>query len=291
MGFRDGLSSSHTREIGMSKDTQASVDYLFAHASDETRRLKRQAEFFSRFTHFLLDSAGISSGMRVLDVGTGIGDVAFMVAEQVGPQGTVTGVDMNPAMIDVARQRAQAAGITNVVFLQGDVSQMALDEQFDAIVGRAILMYIKDRATLLRRLSRQLRPGGILAFQELDLTLAGTILPHAPLFEQTGQRIKEVFGRAGLDTAGLNLFHLFLEAGLPAPEMDLITTVGGPDWAGHEHLADVTSALLPLMIQWGIATEKDVQIETLEQRLREEARRLHSVSMSLGLMNVWTCLA
>jgi hypothetical protein len=198
---------------------------------------------------------------------------------------------MNPAMIDVARQRAQAASITNVAFLQGDVSQMALDDQFDAVVGRAILMYIKDRAALLRRLSQQLRPGGILAFQELDLTLAGTTLPHAPVFEQTGQRTKQVFGRAGLDTEGLNLFRLFLEAGLPAPEMDLITTVGGSDWAGYEHLADVASALLPLMIQWGIATEEEVQANTLQQRLREEAARLQSVSMSLGLMNVWTRIA
>lgn len=275
----------------MSKDTQTPAGYLFAQATDETRRLKRQAEFLSRFTHFLLDSAGITSGMKVLDVGTGIGDVAFLVAEQVGPQGTVTGVDMNPAMIDVARQRAKAAGITNVEFLQGDVSQMALSDQFDAVVGRAILMYIKDRAALLRRLSQQLRPGGIIAFQELDLTLAGTTLPHAPVYGQAGQRIKEVFGHAGLDTQGMNLFRLFLEAGLSAPEMDLITTVGGPDWAGHEHLTDVTSALLPLMIQWGVATEEEVQVKTLEQRLREEAARLQSVSMSLGLMNVWTRVA
>ena len=71
----------------MSKDTQTPADYLFAQATDETRRLKRQAEFLSRFTHSLLDAAGITSGMKVLDVGTGIGDVAFMVAERVGPQG------------------------------------------------------------------------------------------------------------------------------------------------------------------------------------------------------------
>jgi SAM-dependent methyltransferase len=275
----------------MNKDTRTHSDYLFAQGTDETRRLKRQAEFLSRFTHFLLDSAGITSGMKVLDMGTGIGDVAFMVAERVGPQGTVVGVDMNPAMIDFARQRAQAAGITNVAFIQGDLSQVALDDRFDAVVGRLILLYIKDRAALLRRLSQQLRPGGIVAFQELDLTLAGTTLPHAPVFGQAVKRIKEVFGRAGLDTQGMNLFRLFLEAGLPAPEMDLITTVGGPDWAGHEQTADVTSALLPLMVKFGVATEEEVQAETLEKRLREEAVGLQSVSMALGLMNVWTRVA
>src|SRR5690348_6863261 len=111
------LKRTQAKEISMSKHSQRPADYAFAQAPDETRRLKRQAELLSRFTRLLLDSAGISSGMKVLDVGTGIGDVAFLVAEQVGPQGTVTGVDMNPAMIEVARQRAQAAGITNVAFL------------------------------------------------------------------------------------------------------------------------------------------------------------------------------
>jgi SAM-dependent methyltransferase len=275
----------------MSQDTQAPSDYLFAQATDETRRLKRQADFLIRFTRYLLDSAGITSGMQVLDVGTGIGDVAFLAAERVGPQGTVVGVDMNPAMLDFARQRAQAASIANVTFIQGDLTQVALEGQFDAVVGRLILLYIQDRAALLRRLSQQLRPGGIVAFQELDLTLVGTSLPHGPVFEQATKRITEVFRRAGLDTQGMNLFRLFLEAGLPAPEMELITTVGGPNWAGHEQVADVTSALLPLMIKFGIATEEEVQTTTLEQRLREEAARLQSVAMALGLMNVWTHVA
>jgi SAM-dependent methyltransferase len=276
----------------MSKDTQTHSDYLFAQSTDEVRRLKRQSEFFSRFTNHLLDSAGISTGMKVLDVGTGIGDVAFMVARRVGPQGAVVGVDMNPAMIDFARQRAQAEGITNVSFVQGDITQIALDDQFDAVVGRLFLMYIKDRAALLRKLSQRLRPGGILAFQELDLSLAGTTLPPAPLFEQAGSRLIKVFRRAGLDTQGLNLFHLFLEAGLPAPEMDLINTVGGgPGWAGYEQIADITSALLPLIIKFGIATEEEVQIETLLQRLREEAATRPGAVMAHGLMNVWTRLA
>lgn len=276
----------------MSKDTPSHSSYLFAHATDEARRLKRQSAFLYRFTRYFLESAGITAGMKVLDVGCGIGDVAFMVAERVGPQGGVVGIDMNPAMIDLARQRAQADGFTNVSFIQGDITQITLDDQFDAVVGRLFLMYIKDRVALLRRLSQQLKPGGIVAFQELDLSLAGTTLLHAPLFEQTGKRLIEVFQRAELDTQGLNLFHLFLEAGLPAPEMDLITTVGGgPDWAGYEQLADITSALLPLIINVGIATREEVQVETLEKRLREEAATRHSAVMTHGLMNVWTRMA
>ena len=89
----------------------------------------------------------------------------------------------------------------------------------------------------------------------------------------------------------MNLFRVFLEAGLPAPEMELVTTVGGPDWGGHEQTADVSSALLPLIVKFGIATEEEVQARTLEKRLREEAARLQSVSMALGLMHVWTRIA
>lgn len=276
----------------MSQGSLSPSDYLFAQATDEARRLKRQSEFFHRFTSAFLESAGITTGMKVLDVGTGIGEVAFMLAERVGPQGTVVGIDINPAMIDFARQQAQVAGFTNVSFLQGDILHMALDDQFDAVVGRLVLMYMKDRVAVLRRLSQQLRPGGMLAFQELDLTLAGTSLPRAPLVEQVGNRLTQVFQRAGLDTRGLSLFHLFLEAGMPAPEMELITTVGGgPDWAGYEQLVDITSALLPLILAFGIATQEEVQVETLLQQLREEAATRQNVVMIHGLMNVWTRIA
>lgn len=276
----------------MSQGSLSPSDYLFAQATDEARRLKRQSEFFHRFTSAFLESAGITTGMKVLDVGTGIGEVAFMLAERVGPQGTVVGIDINPAMIDFARQQAQVAGFANVSFLQGDILHMALDDQFDAVVGRLVLMYMKDRVAVLRRLSQQLRPGGMLAFQELDLTLAGTSLPRAPLVEQVGNRLTQVFQRAGLDTRGLSLFHLFLEAGMPAPEMELITTVGGgPDWAGYEQLVDITSALLPLILAFGIATQEEVQVETLLQQLREEAATRQNVVMIHGLMNVWTRIA
>jgi 2-polyprenyl-3-methyl-5-hydroxy-6-metoxy-1,4-benzoquinol methylase len=286
---RDRRSEGETR---MSQDIPSATDYLFAQAPEEVRRLKRQSEFFRRVTNAFLESANIAAGMKVLDVGTGIGEVALMLAERVGPQGTVVGVDMDPAMIECARQQARAAGFANLSFHHGDISHLALDDQFDAVVGRFVLMYMKDRVAALRRLTQHLRPGGVLAFQELDLTLAGASLPSASLFEQTGNRLIQVFQRAGLDTQGMHLFHLFLEAGLPTPEMELITTVGGgPDWAGYEQLVDITSALLPLMLNLGIATREEVQAETLLQRLREEAATRQNVVMIHGLMNVWTRIA
>jgi hypothetical protein len=79
---------------------------------------------------------------------------------------------------------------------------------------------------------------------------------------------------------------------LPTPEMELMTTVGGaPDWAGYEQLVDITSALLPLMLQLGIAAQEEAQgVDPLHQ-LREEAAKRQHVAMIHGLMNVRTHIA
>ncbi len=262
----------------------------FIDFSEEARRLVRQGQFFYRFTRRLFETAGISTGMKVLDVGSGAGDVTLLAAELVGPQGTVVGVDTNAGPLQFARERAQEAGLSNVSFLEGDITTVALPDDFDAVVGRLVLIYIQDKVALLRRLVKQLRPGGIVAFQEPYFTLAGTALPPAPLFTQACHWIVEVFHRARLDTdIGLNLYRLFLDAGLPDPGMDSTLTMGGgPYWAGYENLVDLARALLPLMLKLGVATAEEVDIETLESRLRGEAVKQRGAAISVGLMSAWT---
>ncbi len=99
-----------------------------------------------------------------------------------------------------------------------------------------------------------------------------------------------MFHRARLDTdIGLSLYRLFLDAGLPNPEMDLMLTMGaGPYWAGYENLIDVARALLPLMLKLGAATAEEADIETLESRLRGEAVKQRGAAIGVGLMSAWT---
>ena len=120
--------------------TQQST-YALGHSEQELERLSRQAEVFEPFTHQLLQQAGISTGMRVLDVGCGAGDVAFLVADLVGSTGAVVGVDRAAEAIQRATMRAQARHLENVKFLEGDPAQMQIDQPFDAVVGRLVLMY------------------------------------------------------------------------------------------------------------------------------------------------------
>src|SRR6478735_9112701 len=97
---------------------QTDPSYVFERSGDEYVRLTRQAALIEPMTASLFREAGITSGMRVLDVGSGVGDVALLIARLVGPHGSVVGIDVDESALQTARARTEAHGLTNVVFLQ-----------------------------------------------------------------------------------------------------------------------------------------------------------------------------
>jgi ubiquinone/menaquinone biosynthesis C-methylase UbiE len=263
--------------------------YILGHAADELDRLIDQARFFGDLTEHLLRLAGLARGMRVLDAGCGAGDVSFLAARLVGQEGTVLGVDKAPEAIRVARERARVAGLTNVEFLVEDVAHLSLDTPVDALIGRLVLMYFVEPAAVLRHLVRNLRPGGVVAFQEL--AAEGTASePHCPVYEAAVQRVRQTLARAGNDPrAGLKLRRIFREAGLPAPQMLQAARVeGGPDSPAYAQVAQITRSLLPLMEHTGVATAEQIDIETLAARLRVEAVAHDAVLVYPPLIGAWT---
>src|SRR5882757_7564860 len=81
--------------------------YALGRTEDEHARLSEQARFIRPLTERLFKKAGIAPGMKVLEVGSGVGDVAFLVSELVGPDGKVVGVDMDATALEKARKRAE----------------------------------------------------------------------------------------------------------------------------------------------------------------------------------------
>jgi len=140
--------------------------YLLGETSGEHGRLIRQAHIFGPFTERLFREAGVDTGQRVLDVGSGVGDVALLAARLVGPSGTVIGVERDPNTVATASSRASAAGLANVRFIQGEVGSFAITESFDAVVGRFIIEFLPDADAAMRSLASLLRPGGVMAFQD-----------------------------------------------------------------------------------------------------------------------------
>jgi SAM-dependent methyltransferase len=265
--------------------------YLMGRSEAETRRLMAQHQLYSRFTRRLLEDAGIAEGMKVLDVGSGAGDVALLAAELVGPTGSVVGVDQDPGVLDTARARAEASGLTNVSFHAGDLSEGVTDDDFDAVVGRLVLLYVPDPAETLRVLVERLKPRGIVAFGEFNFLPESMVThPPTPSGESLWAWMQAVVGGIGLDPAtGYHLRNTFLDAGLPEPEMNVCAPVGGgPDFPGYDYGAESLRSMLPLILKLGIATEEEVEIDTMAQRLRAEVVASGGVIKTPELVGAWT---
>jgi SAM-dependent methyltransferase len=261
--------------------------YILGHAETELNRLIRQASFFGDLTAHFLNLAGLKPGMRVLDCGCGAGDVSFLAASLVGPEGVVIGVDRSPEAIALASQRA--AELANVHFLTQDLCELSLEEPVDALVGRLVLMYFADPAVLLRRLAGLVKPGGIVAFHEMDMDGAKSE-PTCQIFETAVERIRQTFSRAGADIrTGLKLTRIFHEAGLPAPRMIQGARVeSGPDSLIYDQVTQITRTLLPLMQRTGVATADEVGVDTLAARIREEAVTKNATLVSPSFIGAWT---
>ena len=221
----------------------------------------------------MLSAAGVRAGMHVIDVGCGVGDVSLLVSEVVGMEGSVVGVDLDGAALEVAERRCAAQGITNVRFREGDVGSVDLERPFDAAVGRFVLMFLTDPTAALRHFAENLRPGGIVAFQEWMGRVTGVSAARQPLLASLLQLLGTTFERSGarLDM-GAEVYGRMVEAGLePAPTP--LAEIGmdmADDTLGPRRWALITQSLLPKIIEYRLATEADIGIDTLEQRLLKE---------------------
>jgi ubiquinone/menaquinone biosynthesis C-methylase UbiE len=126
----------------------------------------KQADMLSEATERLFRKAGIGPGMRVLDVGSGAGDVALLARRLVGDVGEVIGTDRDEEQVAFAGRRARSLGYTNVRFIAADYRSLVLDTAVDAIVGRLVLVFSGDPVASLEDVCGNLRHGGIVAFQE-----------------------------------------------------------------------------------------------------------------------------
>ena len=134
-----------------------STDYPLGNTDAEHERLIRQAARVAPTTERFFREAGIGPGQRVLDIGSGVGDVAILVARLVGPSGEVVAIERDQKSIAKARARVSDAGLHNVSFNESDVGEIPDGKPFDAAVGRFILMYLPDPVAVLRAISRLVR--------------------------------------------------------------------------------------------------------------------------------------
>jgi SAM-dependent methyltransferase len=275
----------------MQEGSGAADNYLLGHTPQAIQRLLRLGQIYQPCTRRVLVEAGVTTGMSVLDVGCGPGEVSLLAAELVGASGSVLGIDASADMLEVAQTRVRSAGLGQVSFLAADLRSMVLDQHFDALVGRLILMHLPHPETVLRRLLPAVRPGGIVVFQEYDLSsFADAFYPPSPLWELTWRLSTLAFERDGGNLhAGMQLPSMFCAAGLPAPHMSFEASIGAdPDWPGFEMRAADVRQFLPLIAQFGLASAEEIAIDTLEDRLREETVSHAGAARLPILVSAWT---
>src|SRR5262245_19107572 len=165
--------------------SQTSTQYVMGHDDRERRRLSLQASILNALSDQLLRRAGLSAGLRVLDIGCGVGDLSMVEARLVGRRGHVTGIDIDDKALAVAAARAREQGLDQIDFVHGDVAIYRTDASYDAVIGRHILIHTPDPRVIVGMAHSLLNRGGVAVFQEYDFSVVDRPFPEAPLYERT----------------------------------------------------------------------------------------------------------
>lgn len=144
----------------------------------------------------------VNARSRVLEVGCGTGIISLAIAPQAGE---VVGVDLSPAMVALAEEKAQNQGFHNLTFREADAYQLPFeDESFEVVLLTNLLHVVADPSSVLREAHRVLVPNGVLA------TVTDCMAEPAPVrvrLQMLGLRLMKLFGT-------IKYFHFFHKSDL-----------------------------------------------------------------------------
>jgi ubiquinone/menaquinone biosynthesis C-methylase UbiE len=224
------------------------------------------------FFHRLLVDSGIKNAVRVLDVGCGTGDTSIMAAELAGDTGEVVGFDISLDALVAAKKAVNEKCLSKVTFIQADIAELPNDlGVFDMIIGRRVLMYQNNAARSICNLLPFLSKNGKMIFQESDCMLTSLGSPMLPLHTKVQNWIwNTVIKEGGNPHIGMQLHQEMKNAGLRVSllraEAILHTFESGSD------LGWVAKMMAPRMFKHNVVGVDELDVETLEYRLREELK-------------------
>ena len=210
----------------------------------------------------------------------------MLIARMVGPSGEFVAIERDPKSITKARARVAEAGFNNVSFSASDVGEIRDEKPFDAAVGRFILMYLPDPVATLRSISRLVRPGGVLVFQEPTWVPVIAHLETLPLWFATASLIDKTMRVSANHDMGSELYHAFVEAGLPEPVVRMELPMGREPYLAQWY-HDTLCSLLPQVEQLRMPVESLGSLDTLVQRLQDEVAQSKTVACWFASVGAW----
>jgi ubiquinone/menaquinone biosynthesis C-methylase UbiE len=189
--------------------------YPLERRAGEIERLHAQGDALIADTLIMFDRIGVAPGWRCLDLGCGPRGVTDLLSTRVGPTGRVIGLDADAVFLDHARQHASSLGLLNVEFIPGDVFRTGLpDGTFDLVHTRFVASTIGNAEGLLEECARLARPGGCVAFQDVDFSTLNCYPSH-PAWERLKRAFTGVFPHiAGSPWSAHDLYRMLRHAGL-----------------------------------------------------------------------------
>jgi ubiquinone/menaquinone biosynthesis C-methylase UbiE len=242
--------------------------YALGSEERELIRLRTQADLLAEPTENLLRRGGLEPGMRVLDLGSGPGDVSFQVSAIVGPRGSVVAVEHDPAQLANAELNRTHRGIDNVTFRQADARTFIDETPFDAVVCRLLLMHLSQPGEVIAHHLKNLGPGGIFVAVDYDIA-AMRSLPEVELFSSMNRWATAGFAEAGVDPfVGMRLPQLIQDAGYENVGCLGFQRYFAPgNGAAVSHLVDVLIPLEPAILVSGVVSAEELDVKTLSKRV------------------------
>ena len=258
--------------------------YVIKGGEEGRARLGVIARALAPTTSALFDRVGAIGGGFTVDAGCGGGDVSFLIAERVGPQGHVFGFDLDETKLALARAAAKERGLYNLTFRAADVLAPWPVRNAQLVYMRFILTHLADPDVLIGRALQALAPGGVLVAEDIDIDGAFWDPPCRAL-ERANDLYREVVWRNGGDPLiGRRLRRLFEEAGFPKVETALAQPFGCEGDAKEtarltfSHIADAVLAA-------GLATPDE--IGALQQEIDAFTERSDTTISTPRIFQAW----
>lgn len=243
----------------------------FASNDAELERLERQAALAWALEREHLLAAGLSPGMRVLDLACGPGFISRRIAEIVGPEGSVHGIDLNGELLEtaehVARRWAEGSEPrADLSFGRMDVYELDRPERpFDFVYARFLFQHLDRPADALRRIRRVLRPGGTILIADVDDGIFSMMPEPAELGAFLTLAAECQAGLGGDRTVGRKLAHYLKRTGFEdvRPNVALVTT----DEIGLDAFLAITTRFKLELID----TDRRAEAEAMLDRIAAQA--------------------